>query len=295
MSALRFEPLGTIAVANMLGEGVVWDEHEHCFWWTDILDKKLFRLAWPARALTTYDLPYRLGSFGLTTQPGTLVAAFEQGVAWYEVDSGQLTWIARPALPPGVRFNDGRVDRHGRFWAGTMVEDSKAAGGEHWGCLYRLDADGSLSPQVTGLQISNSLCWSADGATLYHADSPQRRIDAYLVEAGGVGERRTFAVVEAGSVPDGSTIDAEGRLWNARWGGSRVAVHGADGTLAGTLELPVSQPSCVALGGADLDIVAVTTARVDLTDQDLTRQPAAGHLFLYQTNARGLPENRVIL
>lgn len=286
-----FELVGQLPVQALLGEGIVWDGRTDSFVWTDIEGRALWRCRWPDGAPERIDLPHRLGSFALTDSPDLIVAAFEQGFATFDLGSGAIGWIARPELPPGVRFNDGRVDRRGRFWAGTMVEDAAAAGSPDAGALYML-ARRKAEPRVEGIAISNSLCWSPDGATMYFGDSVAGTIWRYAVD--DLSRREVFARTERGVGPDGATIDSEGCLWSAQWGGSRIARYRPDGALAGTLSLPVSQPSCVAFGGGDLSLLAVTTARVELDDEALARERAAGDVLIYRTPFRGIPEERVL-
>lgn len=285
------EPVAVIPVANELGEGVVWDDRAQAFLWTDILGRRLFRLTWGNATPQIFDLPDRLGSFALTDDPGEILAAFAPGFARYRLSDGACQWLARPALPHGVRFNDGRVDRLGNFVAGTMVENVAAAGGSDAGTLFRLESDGSVSELLRGFHISNSLCWSPDGHTMYHADSPAQAITAYGYDAAGARYQKIIAAFDEG-YPDGATVDAAGRIWVALWGAGCVAVLDPAGARLATIELPVSQPSCVALGGPDFDILAVTSARTDLDAAALEVEPQAGALFLLRVTARGLPEMR---
>lgn len=286
------EPLSVIRVANELGEGIVWDERTQAFVWTDILARRLYRLPWGSDTPVTIDLPDRLGSFALTDDPDIIIAAFAPGFARYRLSDGQCDWLARPALPHGVRFNDGRVDRLGNFVAGTMVENVAAAGGKDRAVLYRLEEDASLSELVHGLHISNSLCWSPDGRTMYHGDSPAQAITEYGYDARGARYQRIISLFDDG-YPDGATVDAAGRIWVALWAAGCVAVLDPAGARLATVPLGASQPTCTAFGGPDLDILAVTSARTELSDAALADQPDAGALFLFRTGARGLAEARV--
>lgn len=286
------EPLAVIRAANMLGEGIVWDDQAQAFVWTDILGLKFYRLAWGSDTPDVIDLPERLGSFGLTDDPGIILAAFASGFAHYHLASGQCDWLAQPDLPPGVRFNDGKTDHGGCFVAGTMVEDVLAAGGTDRGMLYRLEDDNSLSELLHGFHISNSLCWSPDGHSMYHSDSPAQAITEYRYDASGVRYQKIIATFDEG-YPDGATVDAAGRIWVALWSAGCVAVLDPAGARLMTVPVAASQPTCTAFGGPNLDILAVTSARTELSDDDLADQPDAGALFLFQTNVTGLTEPRV--
>jgi sugar lactone lactonase YvrE len=235
-----------------------------------------------------------LGCFGFiedVPEDNQIVAAFASGVARYHLDSGEVDWIARPELDkPGLRFNDGRVDRQGRFWAGSMIESDDSY---HQGGLYRLNPDLSLSSVVDGITISNGLCWSPDSRVMYHADSPRQEIYAYDFEpeSGSISNRRLFAKTEAGCYPDGATVDAEGFLWSAQWGGSKLVRYAPNGEKAGELRLPVSQPTCLTFGGDDLDTMFITSARENLTDAQLAEQPEAGNVLVCRLGVKGIADS----
>jgi len=280
-------PIDAIKVGNTLGEGVLWDVETQSLWWTDIEERSLYRYDWNRRILDRHATPERLGSFGFIQGSGRLIAAFESGFSFFDPSSGATDWLARPEVGrPGLRFNDGRVDRQGRFWAGSMAESEAAAG---QGSLYRLDGNGRVSRQETGITISNSICWSPDGSVFYFADTPRRTIWHYACDAGGaISNRRVFAETPPGAFPDGATVDAEGFIWCAHWGAGQVVRYAPDGRIDRRLEVPARQPSCVALGGPDLDLLFVTSARIDLNDA----APGDGDVFITQAGVRGLPENR---
>jgi sugar lactone lactonase YvrE len=188
---------------------------------------------------------------------------------------------------PALRFNEGKCDTSGRFWAGTMAYDETPGAG----ALYRLDPDGRASLMLIGVTISNGLAWSLDGRTMYYIDSPTRRIDAFSFtpETGEISDRRPVITIpgELG-VPDGMTIDAEGGLWVALWGGAAVHRY-LDGRLAEVIRLPVSQPTSCAFGGSDLDELYVTSAREGLSFEQREAQQLAGAVFRVRPGVRGLP------
>ncbi|MGH8265407.1 MAG: SMP-30/gluconolactonase/LRE family protein, partial [Steroidobacteraceae bacterium] len=201
-------PLDRISAGNTLGEGILWDAHRQRLWWTDIQEKRLHRFDWAKRTMRVFEAPERVGSFGFIVGSERLIVAFASGIAFHDPYTGAVDWIARPeAYVQGLRFNDGRVDRRGRFWCGSMVE---SPAGDVTGSLYSVDASGSVRCHVRGVRISNSLCTSPDGKHLYFADSATRTIWVYdLVEPEGtLAARRIFAQTPEGISPDGASVDA---------------------------------------------------------------------------------------
>ncbi len=287
--------LDVVPVANLHGEGVQWNADDGCLWWTDITGCALHRYHLDTGRLTSFGTPERLGCFAFVEGEARLLAAFASGFALFDPTTGGVVWLAQ--LEPagsGRRFNDGRVDRQGRFWAGTMVEDATRAPAYSAG-LYCLDHAGRANLRESGIGIANGLCWSPDGMRMYFADSPRHTIYAYDFDpaSGAIGNRREFARTEGGVEPDGSTVDAEGHVWNAQWGGSQVVRYAPDGRVAEVVVTPgATQPTCVAFAGESLDLLCVTSARLGLDAAALATQPHAGHLFIYETSARGLRECR---
>jgi sugar lactone lactonase YvrE len=284
------DPVDSIKVANTLGECVVWNGETQSLWWTDIQESRLYRLDWQSRALREFPTPERLCSFGFVADSTALIAAFESGFALYEPGSGRTRWLWKLARP-GQRLNDGRVDRRGRFWAGAMAERGDEAGKAE---LFCLDANGQVQCRERGITISNSICFSPDGAVFYFADTPTRTIWRYGFSGsdGVITDRQVFAQTPDGAFPDGATVDAGGFLWSAQWGAGRVVRYTPEGAIDRVIEVPASQPTCVAFGGADLDLLFVTTAREGLSEAVLAGQTGAGDLFVYNVDVVGLPEHQ---
>lgn len=285
----QLEFLFAIEVNNHLGEAVQWHAPSQTLWWTDIHDYGLYRFDWATQQLTHWLVPHRVTAFGiLATDPVRLLVSFDSGFAIYQPDSEQLQWLARPELDqPANRFNDGRVDRQGRFWAGTMqdVGDRQPVGS-----LYRLDASGA-QPQIANLTIPNTLCWSLDGRTAYHADTPTGLIQRYDFDAdsGQLSNPQPFAKAPRG-YPDGGLIDSEGYLLCALFAGSGVARFTPQGELVAVYDLPASQPTCVTLGGPDMDILFVSSATEAMSDEQKAVEPQAGNVLVYKTPFKGVLE-----
>ena len=288
MTALS--PVHIFTVGNILGEGILWDSRRQLLWWTDIQGRRLHRYDWASRALELIDTPERIGSFGLVAGSERLITAYASGIALGDPDGQSVNWLDMPdPLAPGVRFNDGRVDRRGRFWAGTMVEGRQRSAD---GCLYSVDA-GEIRCQIRGVRISNGLCMSPDGTLLYFADSPTRTIRVYPLHAvdGSLGSPRIFVQTPEGTFPDGATVDADGCVWSAHWQGSCVVRYTPDGRIDRTITLPTCQPTCVCFAGPNLDVLCVTSARENLDAATLDAEPHAGAVFLYRAGVQGVPES----
>ncbi len=297
----QLELIASIPVANRLGEGIIWDEQSSSVWWTDIHGQQLYRLSWPDLQWQSWRVPERISCLALLDESDPfasrypLLVTFASGFALFNPETAAVHWLAKPdqlALQRGNRFNDGRVDPCGRFWAGTMVEQRQHAG--QAGKLFRLDPQG-CQVQRQALQIPNSLCWSKDGCWAYHADSPTSEIWRYPFYkiTGNFGPGQLFCRTPEGVEPDGAIVDSTDHLLCALWGGSAVARYSPQGQLVELFSLPVSQPTCVALGGAAQQILFVTTAREGLTAQQLALQPEAGNLLIYRFPVAGIPSRRV--
>ena len=293
-TAVHSELVDIVAVGNTLGEGVLWDTRGQRTWWTDIQERRLYRYDPLTRQLEQFLVPLRLGSFGLVGDSDRIIAAFESGFAFYRPESGQLDWIEQPGhAAANMRFNDGRVDRQGRFWAGSMVEGAGASDAKLY-CLASGAPGATSEVRLTGIAISNSICFSPEGRQMYFADSPRREILRYELDpvTGAISNRQIFARTPHGVFPDGSHVDAQGHLWNAQWGAGQVVRYAPDGTISATINVPATHVSCVAFGGANLDLLFVTSARQELSAGQLAVEPHAGDLFVYRLNVRGLADAR---
>jgi sugar lactone lactonase YvrE len=278
-------------VSAVLGEGPVWDPLERRLYWTDIKGRAIHRFDPATGDDTRWPVTEPVGSLAVRARGG-LVVAMRSGFHFFDPATGGTTPIVHPE-PERLenRFNDGKTDRQGRFWAGSMHDPET----EPTGSLYRLDADLSCHRLVEGLVCSNALCWSPDGRTMYHADTARRTVWAWDFEPdeGAIANRRTFLEVPAADgAPDGATVDAEGFVWLAHWGGWRLTRLDPAGRVERVVRLPVQQPTCPAFGGPDLDVLYVTSASITLTAEARARQPWAGGILALNPGVRGLPEAR---
>jgi len=276
--------------ASVLGESPLWSPNEGRLYWVDITARKLNGLDVSTGATSSREMPSEIGAIGLRAGGG-LIGALRSGFHPVSIEGGCLAALADPEPGlPGNRLNDGKTDRRGRFWAGSLQDPGYAPVGR----LYRLEAGGRCEALLEGIAIPNSIAWSPDDATMYFADSLSGEICAFDFDAGAgeISNRRVFARVPAADgVPDGSTVDADGFLWNAHMDGWRITRYSPDGRVDRVIRLPVQRVTSIAFGGPRLDTLYVTTATRRLTPEQIRAQPLAGRLLAIQgLGARGLPE-----
>jgi len=275
--------------ADRLGECPLWDEREKMLWWVDSRWPAVKRLDPASGAVMMLVLPEVVGSIAFR-ESGGLIAATKSGIHFLDAASGALEARANPeAHLPENRFNDGRCDRQGRFWAGTMCDVRR----DPTGSLYRFDADMACTKLKNTIIIPNSLAFGPDGRSMYFADTNRHTILAYDYDpvSGAATRERLFADTGNGR-PDGSCVDAEGCLWNAEYGAWRLVRYTPAGKVDRVLEMPVANPTCCCFGGEDLGTLYVTTATQRLTPEDLQKQPLAGSLLALRPGVKGLPEGR---
>jgi sugar lactone lactonase YvrE len=275
--------------SDKLGECPVWDEDSQSLYWVDSRAPTLYRLT--GAQLSWWSMPETVGSFGLC-RSGGLILALQSGLYAFDLQTADVKIVAQPEADRATnRFNDGRCDRHGRFWAGTMSDVSR----EPLGSLYRLHPDGSCVRMFGDIIVPNSICWSPDSRIMYFADTYQQCIWAFdfTLETGAISNRRVFRDTHGHpGKPDGSAVDSDGCLWNCEYGGRRIVRYDPSGEIDRVIPVPVANPTCCAFGGGDLRTLFVTSATQRLTPQQLAEQPLAGSVFAIQTEVGGLPEAR---
>lgn len=281
-----------------LGEGIVWDDRAQWLYWTDILSARLWRHEPASGDTHAWDLPEPLGCLALC-EDGRLLLALAKSIRICDAPvpgaplALQMLSPLEPGLGASTRSNDGRCDRHGHFVFGTKDE---TGANPPLGRFYQFSTAHGLRPlPLPAAAIPNSICFSPDGGTLYFCDSMQPRIlrCEYDADAADLSPPSVLAEVEGEGAPDGSTVDADGHLWNAQWGAGRAVRYAPDGRIDRVVAIPAGMPSCCAIGGADLDTLYVTTAREEMDAAALAAAPSAGGVFALPLGTRlGLPEAR---
>jgi sugar lactone lactonase YvrE/DNA-binding IclR family transcriptional regulator len=278
-----------VPATAFLGEGPLWSSRERMLYWVDILAPALYCFDPATGHNETFPMPTLIGSLALT-RTGDVLVALQNGLHLFDRRSGSLTLLAHPEIDrPDNRFNDGKTDRAGRFWVGTMDTSPQPGSGS----LYRVTADGACARMDTGFFVSNGIAWSPDNRTLYFVDSGRKAIFRYDFDlaAGTVANRQVFAEIpdDSGS-PDGITVDAEGHVWCALWDGWAIRRFDPQGRVSNTITLPVPRPTSLAFGGPDLSDLYITTARIRLSSSVLAEAPLSGSVLMVKPGVVGLPE-----
>ena len=274
-------------VKAVLGEGPVWVEREQAVYWVDIPEKRIFRWS-EGEGVRTIEPGLNVCSL-VPRAGGGFIGGGYDGFLDIDLDRGTFRLLVDPEPDlASNRFNDGKTDREGRFWAGTMDRHEREASGS----LYRLDADLSWTRIDGGYRVTNGPAFSLDGRTMYHTDSALQRIYAFdLAEDGSAANRRLFRQFGPGEgYPDGMTVDSDGCLWIAFWDGWCLRRLSPEGEVIRTIAVPVQKPTSCAFGGPALDRLFISSARRGLAPEELQKQPNAGGLFMTEPGVKGAAE-----
>jgi L-arabinonolactonase len=285
--AMNFEV--ALDAKDDLGEGPWWSVSQQALWRVDILAMLLHRWVPATGQVAQWTFGSEVG-FAVPADGGSAVVGVRSGLVLLDLASGEQSQLASAPGPSAARFNDGKTDRRGNVWAGTIANDQS----EPKGVFGRLVADG-FTIALDGIGISNGLGWSPDNETMYHTDSSVGTIWAFDYDSAtaAMSNRRVFAV-DDDCEPDGLTVDAEGGVWSAKWDGARVVRYSPDGSISEVIDSPVSRPTSCMFGGPDLDTLYVTSARAGLDDAELAATPA-GSVLAVCPGVSGLPETEARL
>jgi sugar lactone lactonase YvrE len=277
-----------------LGEGPIWHAGRQQLFFFDINEQTLFAVTAGGEIVDSWLFNETVAAAAIVDDH-TLVLATDTGLKEFDLTTGGMNRINEiEADNPLTRTNDSRVHPSGAFWIGTMTRAEEEPGGS----VYHYRA-GQLTTIKSGIKIPNATCFSPDGRIAYWADTPTKKIMQVATDpATGlpVGEWTLFADVSDGrGYPDGAVVDSQGYLWNAKWGGSCVVRHAPDGSIDRIVEVPVSQVTCPAFGGADLKTLFITTANKNLSADQLAAEKVAGGLFVLDVDVAGLPEATIVV
>lgn len=273
-----------------LGEGPVWDSVQQRLFWVDVYNHRVHQFD-PATGQNKYFDTGEVVSAIALSAPDHLLIALKEHLAQLNTQTGEIQPLTQLDFSSRIdtRCNDGKCDRQGRFWIGTVSDTPGQA------ALYRYDPDGSVTVMETGLTISNGLGWSPDGKTFYLTDSFQHKIFAYDFDgnAGTLSNRRVLVDLSHESVePDGLTLDGEGNIWTALWDGWAIACFDPFGQERFRIKMPVPRPTSLTFGGSDLTDLYITSASVGLSQKDVQKAYTAGDLFRLSTHSTGMPTYR---
>jgi sugar lactone lactonase YvrE len=274
-----------------LGEGPLWHPERGQLFWFDILSRQLMTRDASGTA-RRWQFDELVSAAGWIDAESLLIASESRLFRFHLPSAREDHVCALEADDQGTRSNDGRADRQGGFWIGTMGKSAE----EGRGTIYRWHG-GELRRLVEGITIPNAICFAPDGKRAYWGDTRQQRIFRFDLDADGwpTGEAQLFLdLSEEGLNPDGAVVDAEGNLWNAQWGARRVACYSPEGGFLRALDLPAAHTSCPAFGGDDLSTMYVTTALENLDPEEAARSEN-GMTFTLDPGTRGLPEPKVAL
>lgn len=276
-----------------LGEGPLWVAEQNRLYFVDLKNQTLHAIDVGNGARRSWTFPDFICWLIARRDGDGFMAGLRDGIArvWLEPEL-RIAYLHRPfAEGSGLRMNDAKVDSTGRLWAGSMHNTDYA---QAVGKLFRLEPDHSLHVADAGYHICNGPAFSLDGATMYHTDSFEGRTYAYPLAADGtLGEPRVWRQFGEGEgSPDGMTVDSEGCVWIAQWGGSRVCRYSPAGELLDTVPVPVRNPASCTFGGADLKTLYITTASEDNTPAQLAAHPLTGAVFAVRVEVAGVPAAR---
>lgn len=282
------DPELVLNAGALLGEGPVWDSDRNQLYWVDITGKEVHIYNPKDKTDRAINVGQYVGAI-VPREKGGLVTALQNGLYFLDEETSRLSFITAPESHlPDNRFNDGKCDPAGRFWVGTMNQDGEVTGA---GSLYRLDTDLSVQKVLEGVTISNGIVWHPDGKSMYYIDTPTREVWAfeYDIKTGEIANKRTAVSISVGDgFPDGMTIDTEGMIWVALWGGWKVTRYNPlTGERLGEIKMPVAQVTSCVFGGDNLDELYITSARIGLKNDELEKQPYAGGLFKVKVDVKG--------
>ncbi|MEZ4817775.1 MAG: SMP-30/gluconolactonase/LRE family protein [Flavobacteriaceae bacterium] len=278
-------------IPAQLGEGAFWNHKIRQLYWIDILGKKLYLYSPATKEHQSFSMPSRIGTVVPQTD-STAVVALEDGVYIQNTQNGTLTLLSDvEADQPENRFNDGKCDPNGNLWVGSMHLAEKDPVAK----LYKISPKGETTAMLDSITISNGIVWTKDAKTMYYIDTPTAKIRAFdydTTTATISNERVAVEVPNALGFPDGMAIDENDHLWVGMWNGNAVVCFDPNtGSIIETIEVPAHNVTSCAFGGPNLDLLYITTASIDMTEEEKTQYPLAGSVFVVKPGVKGVPSS----
>lgn len=278
----------------VLGEGPIWHAERKCCFWVDIERGILYEYNWVSKVTKTWRFDYKV-TMVIQGTNNNLILGLNGGIARFDLKSEKLEWLLdiETELKEN-RCNDGACDSQGRLWIGTMHMDFKQGAGS----LYCIDKNLNILKKLDKVTISNGIVWSLDNKRLYYIDSPTQVVQSFIFkeETGEIFfEKNAIQIPVEMGTPDGMTIDQEGMLWIAHWGGFGIyRWNPLDGKFMDKIEIPVPNVTSCAFAGESLDHLIITTARGNLNEEELKKYPESGNIFWAKADVKGIASNKCI-
>lgn len=267
---------------SLLGEGVIWDESRKCIHYVDITGNKIHSYHCIAASFSSVSTGQSVGCIALD-EDCNLIAMLKNSIAKVDLDIGAIVPLLQLDIADYLRFNDGKCDCKGRIWVGTMAADSSDKRAPHAGTLYKIENGTNYYPMLNRLTISNGIVWNADNTAMYHIDTATQQIAYFDFDAdtGKIGSKRiAFTVPCSDGAPDGMTIDRQGMLWVALWGGYKVCRYNPEnGQKLDEINVPAKNVSCCTFGGDEMNELFITTA--------MDQENNGGEVYHVKTNTTG--------
>lgn len=278
----------------ILGESPLWHAARKCCFWVDIENGVLYEYNWTQQTTRNWKFNHRL-TLVLQGKDDQLILALDAKIASFDLETEKLKWLVDIETDSEIRCNDGAPDTLGRLWVGTMHLEHK----NEAGALYCIDPDLKVHKKLNNITISNGIAWSLDNKRLYYIDSPTQAVQSFIFEEKTgeiIFEKNVISIPNEMGSPDGMSIDEEGMLWIAHWGGFGLyRWNPRNGELISKIEVPVPQVSSCAFVGENLDYLLITTARENMKEEELKKYPESGDVFLAKTAVKGVLSNKCVL
>jgi sugar lactone lactonase YvrE len=274
---------------SILGEGPFYKEDENSLYWTDIKDFRIYKYDLNNKKVEHFQFSKAIGSFVFTSD-NKILATTNEGYEFLDLKSKEITSLLDPEKDlPNNRFNDGKCDANGRYFAGTMDNNEESITGS----LYCLSQN-SIEKKEKDLFISNGLGWNNDSSKFYLTDSPKRLIYVYDydLKTSKISSKQIFAKIsKEDGYPDGLCLDEEDHIWSAHWAGSKITRYKPDGNIDRIINLPVPNVTSCCFGGEDFKTLFITSAQKGLSEEELKQAPLSGSTFVLETNIKGQKPN----